>query len=184
MSVSLVTERCSEKYGRRLIGKTDMEDALKKLDKLTQEEARMIIAENLRATHVVDERVRGVTEQVLAVDDRVANVNDKVAEVIHGVQQVERSSSPMVASSILSMEPYVSFQKSKCERASTNGSPHRIRRLTIILRVVLITRKLQRGSSKEVFTTNGNPMVHSFGFMESVRPCPIFYPIVPDNVIL
>ena len=69
-----------------------MEDALKKLDNLTKEEARMIIAENLRATHAVDERVRGVTEQVLAVDDRVANVdekvanvNDKVAEVIHGV---------------------------------------------------------------------------------------------------
>ena len=84
-----------------------MEDALKRLDKLTHEEARMAIAENLRATHAVDERVRGVTEHVLAVDDRVArvddrvasvgdrvagvddrmaNVNDKVAEVIHGVQ--------------------------------------------------------------------------------------------------
>ena len=85
-----------------------MEDALKKLDNLTQEEARMIIAENLRATH--------------AVDDRVANVNDKVAEVIRGacrlssddpdmyltlncsdgretnqvVKQVERSSCPNI----------------------------------------------------------------------------------------
>jgi hypothetical protein len=73
-----VTEGCSEKYGKRLIGKTDMEDALKKLDRLTQEETRMTIAENLRATHVVDERV----ERVL---DRVGNVNDKVAEVICGV---------------------------------------------------------------------------------------------------
>jgi len=66
-----VAEGCSEKYGKRLIGKTDMEDALKNLDNLTQEEARMMVAENLRATH--------------AVDDRVANVNDKVAEVICGV---------------------------------------------------------------------------------------------------
>jgi hypothetical protein len=73
-----VTEGCSEKYGKRLIGKTDMEDALKKLDKLIQEEARMIIAENLRATH--------------AVDDRVANVNDKVAEVICGVYIIFRRS--------------------------------------------------------------------------------------------
>ncbi|KAF8488039.1 hypothetical protein F5888DRAFT_1623654 [Russula emetica] len=88
-----------KKYWKRLIGKTDMEDALKKLDKLTQEEARMTIAENLRATHAVDERVREVTEQVLAVDDRVAgiddrlaNVNDKVAEVIHGVQIIFRRS--------------------------------------------------------------------------------------------
>jgi hypothetical protein len=60
MSVSPVTEGCSEKYGKRLIGKTDLEDALKKLDKLTQEEARMVIAENLRATHAVDERVMQV----------------------------------------------------------------------------------------------------------------------------
>ena len=74
------------------MGKTDMEDALKKLDRLTQEEFRMTIAENLRATHAVDESVREVTEQVLAVDDRVAgvddrvaNVNDRVTEVIRGV---------------------------------------------------------------------------------------------------
>jgi hypothetical protein len=77
MSMSSVTEGCSEKYGKRLIGKTDMEDALKNLDRLTQEEARMATAETLRATYAVDERVRGVTEQVLSV-------NDKVAEVVRG----------------------------------------------------------------------------------------------------
>ena len=76
--MSPVTERCSEKYAKRLIGKTDLEDALKKLDGLTQEEARMTTVANLRATHAVDERVREVTERVLSVDD-------KVAEVIHGV---------------------------------------------------------------------------------------------------
>ena len=47
-----------------------MEDALKRLDKLTQEEARMATAEVLRATHTIDERVRAV--------------DDKVAEVING----------------------------------------------------------------------------------------------------
>jgi hypothetical protein len=36
-----------------------MEDALKRLDKLTQEEARMASAQNLKITHTVDERVRG-----------------------------------------------------------------------------------------------------------------------------
>ncbi|KAI0281935.1 hypothetical protein BGY98DRAFT_154239 [Russula aff. rugulosa BPL654] len=65
-----------KKFGKRLIGKTDLEDALKRLDKLTHEEARMAIAENLRVTHAVDERVAGV-------DDRLANVADKVMEVIH-----------------------------------------------------------------------------------------------------
>ena len=84
--MSRLAERCSEKYGKKLIGKTDLEDALKRLDNLTQEEARMAAAEVLRATCIIDERVRGVSKQVLVVDDRVAGVGDKVAEVIHGAQ--------------------------------------------------------------------------------------------------
>ena len=56
-------------------------DALKKLDKLTQEEARMAIAQNLKATHTVDERVRDVANTVVAIDNRVANVDNRVAGV-------------------------------------------------------------------------------------------------------
>ena len=41
-----------------------MEDALKMLDKLTHEEARMAIAQNLKATQGVDVRVRGVANGV------------------------------------------------------------------------------------------------------------------------
>ena len=67
-----------------------MEDALKRLDVLTHEEARMMIAEDLRATHAVDERVMGVAEQVLAVDDRVADVNGRVANVNNKVTEVIR----------------------------------------------------------------------------------------------
>jgi hypothetical protein len=40
-----------EKYLKKLIGKTDIEDALKRLDKLTNEEVRMVTAQVLRATH-------------------------------------------------------------------------------------------------------------------------------------
>jgi hypothetical protein len=78
--MSPVTEECPEKYGKRLIGKADIEDALKRLEKLKQE-GRMAIAENLMATHAVDERLRGI-------DDSVANVNDRVAEIIHGVKVI------------------------------------------------------------------------------------------------
>ena len=78
---SRMTEICLEKYGKKLIGRTDIEDALKKLDKLTQEEARMAIAENLKATHTVDERVRGVANSVAIIDNRVADVDDRVAGV-------------------------------------------------------------------------------------------------------
>jgi hypothetical protein len=68
-SMPPLAKRCLEKYGKRLIGRTDMEDALKKLDKLTQEEARMATAEVLRATHTINEGVRVVKEQVAEVID-------------------------------------------------------------------------------------------------------------------
>ena len=44
--MSPLTEIFSGKYLKKLIGRTDMEDALKKLDKLTNEEARMATAAN------------------------------------------------------------------------------------------------------------------------------------------
>jgi hypothetical protein len=47
-----------------------MEDALKKLDKLTHEGAWMGITQNLKATHTVGESVR--------------RVDDRVTEVIRG----------------------------------------------------------------------------------------------------
>jgi hypothetical protein len=73
---------------KRLIGRADMEDAFKRLDKLTDEEARMAVAQNLKATHNVDQRVMGVVARVdgkvTSVDDRVKEFGDKVAEVIRG----------------------------------------------------------------------------------------------------
>ena len=40
-----------------MAGRTDLEDAVKKLDRLTQEEARMALAEVLRITHYVRDGV-------------------------------------------------------------------------------------------------------------------------------
>jgi archaellum component FlaC len=82
-------EKISEKYLKKLIGKTDMEDALKRLDKLTNEEARMATAQVLMATQTVDYRVRGVDDNVLNVDKRVAGVDDRVAAVDDRVAGVD-----------------------------------------------------------------------------------------------
>lgn len=65
-----------------------MEDALKRLDTLTQEEARMASAQNLRITHSVDERVRVVVDTVDVIDNRVASVNDRVVTVDKNLIQV------------------------------------------------------------------------------------------------
>ena len=45
---------------KKLVGKKEMEDALKRLDRLTQDEARMAAAEILKVTHVVDNKVTTV----------------------------------------------------------------------------------------------------------------------------
>ena len=66
-----------------------MEDSLKRLDKLTQEEAQMATAQVLKVTHTVEEGVRGITDRVAGVDDRVANVNDQVTGVDHIVRTVD-----------------------------------------------------------------------------------------------
>ena len=86
--MSPLIEGCSEKYAKTLIRRTDLEDALNRLDKLTQEQAQMASAELQRATDVIDETVGGVTEQVVPVDDSVVIVNDEIAEVINGAQIV------------------------------------------------------------------------------------------------
>jgi len=94
--MSRLTECYPEKYVKKLMGKTELEDVLQRLDKLTHEEARMATAQVLKATHTVDERVRGVAAAVIGVDDRVAriedgvtNVNDRVAGVVERVAAVD-----------------------------------------------------------------------------------------------
>jgi hypothetical protein len=64
-----LTEISSEKYLKKLVGRTEVEDALKRLDKLTQEEARMATAQILKVTHAVEGRVLGVDDKVAAVID-------------------------------------------------------------------------------------------------------------------
>ena len=61
----------------------DLEDSLKKLDRLTQEEARMSHVEVLRVTHsirdgvkIVDGKVEEVVKQVQCVDDKIQGVID------------------------------------------------------------------------------------------------------------
>ena len=85
----MLADGCSEKYLKKLLGRTEIEDALKKLDKLTQEEARMAAVENLKATYAVDKRVQGVADTVAGVSDRVASIDDRVVTVDDRVKVVD-----------------------------------------------------------------------------------------------
>jgi hypothetical protein len=86
--MTMLTGRCTEKYLKKLIGRTEIEDALKRLDKLTQEEARMAAAQNLKVAHTVDKRVEGVADTVIAIDNRVTVVDDRVKVVDNKVMEV------------------------------------------------------------------------------------------------
>ena len=80
---------------KKLVGRTDIEDALSRLDRLTHDEAGMAAAQGLSATHKVDDKVKGVEGKLQGVDDKVQgvgnrlrDVDDKIDLVIDGVQLV------------------------------------------------------------------------------------------------
>ena len=74
----------AEKYLKKLLGRKDVEDALQRLDKLTQEEALMAAAEVLTIARGIDERVQSVDVKVESIDDRVLGVDDKIGSVAEG----------------------------------------------------------------------------------------------------
>jgi hypothetical protein len=64
----------AEKYLKKLLGMRDVEAALLRLDKLTQEEARMAAAESLTITRRIDDTVKDVDEKLEVVDVGVKDV--------------------------------------------------------------------------------------------------------------
>ena len=85
---SQLTKPFAAKYLKRLMGKNDSEDALKKLDSLTQELARMA-AQILSVTNTIDNGVWGIGDNMLVVDNRVAGIDDWLAGVDESVASVD-----------------------------------------------------------------------------------------------
>ncbi|KAI9434177.1 hypothetical protein H4582DRAFT_809833 [Lactarius indigo] len=74
----------TKRYLKKLIGRRDVEDALVRLDRLTQQEAQMAIVEVLKVTHDVKDGVQTVGEQVQTVGEQVQGVDDKVNLAVEG----------------------------------------------------------------------------------------------------
>ena len=62
-------ELSPEIFLKKLAGRADIEKALKRLDELTNEEARMATAQVLKATRIVDDRVKAVDNKITEVVD-------------------------------------------------------------------------------------------------------------------
>ena len=71
------TDRSPERFLKKLVGRKDVEDALQRLDRLTQEEARMAAAQILNLT-------RAVNNNVTSVGNKLKYVDDKMDAVIQG----------------------------------------------------------------------------------------------------
>ena len=98
-------DRSPEKYLKKLLGKTDIEDALKRLDKLTQDEVRMATAQLLTLTHGVDHKVtriddgvKGMGGKVTRIDDEVKDVSGKVRDIDDKVRVVHEGSQYVMLS--------------------------------------------------------------------------------------
>jgi hypothetical protein len=73
-----------EKFLKKLVGRKDIEDALSRLDKLTQEEARMAAAQILRLTHSVEDKVKVVDNKITGVGNTMKVVDDKMDILLIG----------------------------------------------------------------------------------------------------
>ena len=79
----------SEKFLKRVIGQTDLEDGIKKLDKLTNEEVAMASAQLLKIAHKIDNNVMRVDEGVARVDENVLIVKSEVQVVSDNIKAVD-----------------------------------------------------------------------------------------------
>ena len=155
------------------MGKTELEDALRRLDKLTHEEARMATVQVLKATHTVDERVRGVAAAVIVVDDRVAGVvervaavddrmahidervkavDDKVAEVVDGKQAIQ---SPRKYLTLI----YLDSKEERIIMQQTVSDVNQVKRLSFPASPVLSVEPYAsfQGTNCERAFINGSP---------------------------
>ena len=73
----------------RLVGRTDVEDALVRLDTLTKEEGLMMEARTLEVTHHVDANVTATKELTNRVDHKVTTIEEVVHDVDGNVKETK-----------------------------------------------------------------------------------------------
>ena len=78
----------SEKFLKKVAGRTDLEDGVKKLEKLTNEEIAMASARIVKVTDKIDNKVMEVHDGVRGVDENVHTVKSELQIVKGEVQLV------------------------------------------------------------------------------------------------
>ncbi|KAH9167680.1 hypothetical protein EDB89DRAFT_1890367 [Lactarius sanguifluus] len=79
----------AKKFVKKVAGWTDLEDGLKKLDNLTDEEVAMASARILKLTYIIDNKVTVVGEGVKVIDEKVQVVKSEVQLVGANVKEID-----------------------------------------------------------------------------------------------
>ena len=97
----------SGKFLKKVSGRTDLEDGLKKLEKLTNEEIALASARLLKVTDDISGSVRNVDDKVLAVQGEVQLVNDNVKAIDDKVQTIADGEQSMFGKSLASSPTFI-----------------------------------------------------------------------------
>ena len=81
----------SGKFLKRLVGKTELEDALERLDTLTKEETLMAVTRNLEVAHHVDVNMTAVKRIVHNIDGNVKDTKALTEDVSDNVKATKHS---------------------------------------------------------------------------------------------
>jgi len=66
---------------KKLVGRTDVEDALLRLENVILEETRMAAAEALKGIHVLQDRMRGVEGMLRGVGDMLQGFDERMKDI-------------------------------------------------------------------------------------------------------
>ncbi|KAN0129916.1 Ankyrin repeat-containing domain protein [Lactarius tabidus] len=80
----------TKKFLKKLAGRKDVEDAFRRLDRLTPEEALMAAAETMTVTRAINDIVKDVDKRLGSVDERVHRIDmntDGIEDKVHGIDR-------------------------------------------------------------------------------------------------
>ena len=180
---SFMADYATEKFMKRIVRRTEVEDALSRLDMLTKEENLMTAARNLEVTQNIHDDVRVTKHGAQHSTSHIhlpINLCRSYLEIAMDEQQ--RLLFTVLPSSIVIAEPCT--QVNRCRLTFGRGYLPRIPPSIIILHATSNTKVLQCGLSKVTNSTSGRRKVHYCGSVVIVSVFPPSQPFMAVNVFL
>jgi len=114
----------TEKFMKRIAGRTDVEDALERLDMLTKEENLMTAARNLEVTHQVNVNVMATQEVIHDVGGNVKETKELTREVHDTVKVTRHGARYSFEIFIHFTDPCLPFAETAIDEQQRSLHPH------------------------------------------------------------